>query len=181
MKTLDMKRKIDAIEESLETLRIKGTTRIDWNCLTRQERALFEKVYELKEEYAPGSPPDDVLEENNALIVKGIELVIRRGIDLFQEASRAYCMVDDQNEWFFEFIFGLRVYWFLYEIRRHFEKHRKEGELLEKYENDEEFEQAYKEYLESLEDKTALWSPESFEQFTRPFFDAGLRKKGKRR
>jgi len=180
MKTLDIQRKLDAIEESLKTLRIKGTTRLDWNCLTSQERALFEKVNDLKEEYAPGYPPDDVLQENHELFVKGFELVMRRALDLFQEATRAYCMVDDQNEWFFEFIFNLRVYWFLYEIRRHFEKNRQEEELLEKYENDEEFEQAYNGYLETLEDKTALWSRESFEQFTRPFFDSCLRKKRKR-
>ena len=181
MKSLDVKRKIDSIEESLETLRVKGTTRLDWNCLTRQERALFEKFIDLKEEYAPGGPPDDVLQENHALIVKGIELVMRRALDFFHEATRAYCVVDDKNEAFFELVYSLRVYWFLYEMRRHFERNRKEEELLKKYERDEEFEQAYSEYLESLADKTALWSPESFENFTRPFFDAGLRQKDKRR
>jgi hypothetical protein len=181
MKIADLKRKIDVIDESMKTLRIRGTTRIDWNCLTYEERTLFEKVWELKEEYLPNHPPDDVLEENHDLFVKGIELLIRRAVDLFQEATKAYCMVNSQNEGFFELVYNLRVYWFLYEMRRHFENNRKEDELLEKCENDEEFEQAYAEYLEALEDKTALWSRESFENFTRPFFDASLKKNDKRR
>lgn len=181
MKTLDIQRKLDAIDENLKTLRIKGTTRIDWNCLTNQERVLFEKVNNLKEEYAPRYPPDDVLQENHALFIKGIELVIHRAIDLFQEAARAYCVVNDQNEWFFEFIFNLRVYWFLYELRRHFEMNKAEEELLKKYEDDEEFERAHNEYIQGLEDKTALWTRESFDNFTRPFFDSCLRKKKPKR
>jgi len=48
MKTANIERKIGSIEESLKPLRIKGTTRIDWNCLTSQERALFDKVIELR-------------------------------------------------------------------------------------------------------------------------------------
>ena len=179
MKVGDLRRRIDFVEDGMKTLRVKGTTKIDWNCLTSQERSLFEKVWEIKEEYSPYDPPDDVLEENHDLFIKGIELMIRRAVDLFQEASKAYCMVDSRNEKFFELVYNLRVYWFLYEMRRHFKNNRKEEELLEKYEDDEEFEQAYKEYLENLEDKTHLWSPESFENFTRPFFDARLRKKEK--
>lgn len=179
MKTLDIHRKLDTIDDSLKTLRIKGSTRLDWNCLTSQERALYEKVNALKEEYAPQYPPDDVLQENHALFIKGIELFMRRAIDLFQEATRAYCMVDDQNEWFFDFIFNLRVYWFLYEMCRHSEMNRIETELLTKYEDNEEFEKAHQEYVQALEDKTSLWSKESFENFTSPFFDALHKKKTK--
>jgi hypothetical protein len=179
MKTANIERKISSIEESMKPLRIKGT-RIDWNCLTHEERTLFGKVWELKEEYSPSSPPDDVLEENHGLLIKGIELLMRRAIDLFQEATKIYCMVDD-DESFFELVYTLRVYWFLYEMRRQFERNKAEEELLDRYEDDEEFEQAHKEYVESLEDKTALWSRESFEKFTRPVFDSGLRKKRKRR
>lgn len=180
MKIVDLDRRIDAIEESMETLRVKGTTRIDWGCLTSKERALFEKVWELVEEYSPRYPPDDVLEENHDLFTKGIELFIRRAIDLFQEATKAYCLVDTDSEAFFDLVFGLRIYWFLHEMFRHFERNRKEEELLAKCENEEEFEQAYDEYLEILEDKTSLWSSESFEKFTSPFFDASLKKRKSR-
>jgi len=176
MKPADMTRRIDAIAESMKTLRVKGTTRIDWNCLTREERTLFEKVNELKEEYLPNYPPDCVLEENHALFVKGIELIMRRAIDLFQEATKAICMVSTQDETGFDLIFNLRIFWFLHEISRHSEKMRKEEELSEKYERFEDFQQAWKEYMETLEDKTALWSRESFENFIQPLFDRMLRK-----
>ena len=46
---------------------------------------------------------------------------------------------------------------------------------------DEDFEKAWKEYEENIEDKTALWSPKSFENFIQPLFDRKLRKHGKRR
>ena len=181
MKTADMTRRIDAVADNMKTLRIKGTTRIDWNCLTHEERVLFDKVNELKEEYAPNYPPDDVLEENNELFVKGIELIMRRALDLFQEVTQAYCVMDTPDEVFFDLVFNLRIFWFLHEMRRNSEKNRKEEEISEKYEKFEDFQQVWKEYLETLEDKTALWSPESFENFIRPFFDARLRKKDKRR
>jgi len=179
VKALDIQKKLDIIDENLKTLRVKGTTRIDWNCLTHQERALFDKVNNLKETYAPRYPPDDVLQENHALFLKGIELIMRRAIDLFQEATKAYCVVEDQNESFFDFVFNLRVYWFLYEMQRHFEINRAEEELLNQYKDAEEFEKAHQEYVQALEDKTALWSKESFENFTTPFFDALHKNKAK--
>lgn len=40
----------------------------------------------------------------------------------------------------------------------------------------EDFEKAWKEYEENIEDKTALWSPQSFENFIQPLFDGMVRK-----
>ena len=179
MKPADITRKLDTIAENMKTLRIKGTTRIDWNCLTHEERTLFEKVNELKEEYSPHYPPDDVLEENHALFVKGIELIMRRALDLFQEATKATCMMPTKDDTFFDLIFNIRIFWFLHEIGRHAEQNRKEEELSERYERFEDFEKAWKEYEDNIEDKTALWSPESFENFIQPLFDDTLRKHGK--
>ena len=84
MKTADVTKRIDDVAESMKTLRVKGTTRIDWNCLTHEEKTLFEKVNKIKDEYLPNYPPNSVLEENHDLFVKGIELIMRRAIDLFQ-------------------------------------------------------------------------------------------------
>jgi hypothetical protein len=179
VKIAELTKRVDELGESLKTLRIKGTTKIDWNCLTSEEQALFDKVYKLKAEYSPYSPPDDVLAANNDLFIKGIELLLRRALDLFQEAAKAYCCVGEGDEGFFEFIFNMRIFWFLHELGRHCEKDRKEKELLAKHEDDEEFERAYDEFLETVEDKTRLWSPESFERFIKPFFDSRLKKRGK--
>jgi hypothetical protein len=181
MKSADVRRRVDAVSESLKTLRIKGTTKIDWNCLTSEEQALFDKVYKLKAEYSPYSPPDDVLAANHGLFLKGMEFILRRALDLFQEAAKAYCCVAKGDEVFFEFIFNVRIFWFLHELGRQCEKSRNEMELVEKYETDEELGRAYDEYLETVEDKTRLWSPESFERFTKPFFDSRLNKRGKQK
>jgi len=181
VKIADLTKRIDDLDESLKTLRIKGTTRIDWNCLTSEERALFGKVNQLKEEYSPFYPPDDVLAKNHGLFLKGIELIVRRAIDFFQTATRALCVVDSEDDPGFELVFNLRIYWFLYELQRHCEKMIKEEELSREYEKFEDFEREWNKYLETLEDKTPLWSKESFEHFIRPFFDARLRKKEKRR
>jgi hypothetical protein len=79
VRSLDIKRKLNAIAENLKDLQIRETTRIDWHCLTQRERLLFDKIREIQEEYSPQTPPDDVLEENHALFVKGIETMARRG------------------------------------------------------------------------------------------------------
>ena len=92
MKTLDMTRRLDAIAETLKDLQIKDTTRIDWRCLTQGERLLFDKITEIKEEYWPQLPPDDVLEENHALFVKGTEIIMRRTMDLFQTVVKTSYM-----------------------------------------------------------------------------------------
>jgi hypothetical protein len=181
MKTAGIRRRVDAVSESLKYLHIKGTTKIDWNCLTSEERALFDKVNQLKDEYSPFYPPDDVLAANHDLFVKGIELLLRRALDLFQEVAKAYCCVGEGDEGFFEFIFNLRIFWFLHELGRHCEKDRKEKELLAKHEDYEEFERVYDEFLGTVEDKTRLWSPESFERFIKPFFDSRLKKRGKQK
>lgn len=179
MRTADMSRRIDAIAESVKTLHIKGTTRIDWNCLTCEERALFDKVNELKEEYSPGYPPDDVLEENHSLFVKGLELIMRRALDLFQEATRVVCLISSEDDMGFELVFTLRIFWFLNEMQRHSEKMRKEEELLNEFERVEDFEKAWKEYEETLEDRTPLWSTQSFENYVQPLFDIMFRRKTK--
>ena len=103
MKIADLTKRVDELDESLKTLRIKGTTRIDWNCLTHEERTLFDKIHEIKDEYSPHYPPDDVLKENHDLFVKGIELIMRRAMDLFQEAIKATCMTSPKDETFFDF------------------------------------------------------------------------------
>jgi len=178
MKVTNLGRRIDGLEESMKTLRVEGNTRIDWNCFTSEEQALFEHVRELKDRYAPYNPPDDVLEANHDLFLKGLEIIFRRALELFQEASKAYCIVNEKDEAYFKFAFTFRIFWFIHELGRQCEKNRKERELFEKYEDDDEFGRAYDEYLETVEDKTPLWSPESFENFLKPFFDSRVKQRG---
>ena len=181
MKIGDLSKRVDELEEDLKTLRIKGTTRIDWNCLTSEEQALFDYIREYKEKYAPYTPPDDVLEENHHLVLKAMEVLLRRALDLFQEMVKGYCIVDEDEEPFFEWVFTARIFWFIHELGRHCEKDRKEMEIYQKYETEEELGRAYDEYLETVEDKTPLWSPESFDNFLKPFFESQRKKRGKQK
>ena len=178
MKTLDMTRRLNAVAENLKDLEIKDTTRIDWRCLTQGERLLFEKITEIKEEYWPQVPPDNVLEENHALFVKGIEIIVRRTLDLFQSVVKTSYLTSTRDDPLIDFIFTTRLYWFLHEMHRHAERIGKEGELYERYEKFEDFERAWKDYEEKLEDKTALWSKESFERFVQPLFERMYRSHG---
>jgi hypothetical protein len=181
VKLSNLARRVDGLEESLKTLRAEGNTRIDWNCFTSEEQILFERIRELRDKYAPYNPPDDVLEENHHLFLKGLEILFRRALELFQEASKAYCVIDEKDEAFFKFVFNFRIFWFIHELGRQCKKNRKERELCEKYENDDELERAYDEYFKTVEDKVPLWSPESFENFLRPFFDSRSKKRGKQK
>jgi len=180
VKSLDMARKLNTIAENLKDLQIKKTTRIDWHCLTQRERVLFDKVNEIKDEYWPQLPPDDVLQENHALFVKGIEIMMRRAIDLFQNVVKTSYITSTEDDPLLDFIFTTRLYWFLHEMQRHAEQIRREEELSEKYEKIEDFEKAWKEYEEKREDKTDFWSQESFERFMEPLFERMRRRHGKR-
>jgi hypothetical protein len=171
VKIVDMARKLDAIAENLKDLQIEGTTRIDWNCLTERERVLFDRIVEIQDEYKPHLPPDDVLQENHALFDKGVEIIARRAIDLFRTVMKTLYMTNAQEDPLIDFIFVTRLFWFLQEIGRQSGQMRKEEELYEKHGGSEDFERAWKEYKEKLEDKTALWSQESFERFIHPLFE----------
>ncbi len=63
MKVQDLDWKVKRLEEKMKEVSISGATRIDPDCLTERERVLFNKVWEIRDKYAP-SPPDDVLAEH---------------------------------------------------------------------------------------------------------------------
>ena len=77
------------------------------------KRLLFDKIIEIKERYWPQLPPADVLKENHASFVKGIEIVARRTIDLFKEVMKTAFFTTTQDEPIMDFIFTTRLYWFL--------------------------------------------------------------------
>jgi len=177
VKVFDVAQKLDAIAENLKDLQIKGTTRIDWNCLTERERLLFDRINEIEDEYG-SHPPDHVLQENHALFNKGLEIIARRTIDLFRTVMATLYMPDVKDDPMLDFIFVTRLFWFLQEVGRHAEQIRKEEELYEKHGDSEDFEKAWKEHKEKLEDKTALWSQESFERFLQPLLEKIRSKRG---
>jgi hypothetical protein len=83
----------------------KSETRIDINCLTEPERALFERVQEIIDKYAPGCPPQDVIENKADLWYKGLEIFGRRAAELFVVVVPASFCCDELETWYFKLYF----------------------------------------------------------------------------
>ena len=171
-----MARRLDALAANMTDLQIEGTTRIDWHCLTERERLLFDRILKIKEEYGR-DPPADVLQTHHALFNKGIEILARRAIDLFRTVMTTMHTTKGREDPLIDFIFTTRLFWLLREMRRHTDQMRKEEELFEEHGDSEDFEKAWKEHKEKLEDKTALWSQESFARFIQPLFEKARTKR----
>jgi len=73
--------------------------------LTEKERALFNKVWEIRDKYTPSLPPDDVFAEHHDLFIMAQTLIIRRAIDLFVTAMPMSFRGDEIEEWYFKLHF----------------------------------------------------------------------------
>jgi hypothetical protein len=80
-------------------------TRIDINCLSEPERTLLDRVQEVVDEYAPGRPPQEVIEKNADLWNKGLEIFGKRTTELFVEVIPASFCCDELEEWYFKVYF----------------------------------------------------------------------------
>jgi hypothetical protein len=97
---------------------VKTETRIDWNCLSEPERQLLDKVQEIVDEYAPASPPEDVIEKNADLWYKGLEIFARRSMELFVDVMPASLCCDELEEWYFKMHFYNFLFDWLESIQR---------------------------------------------------------------
>jgi hypothetical protein len=104
LKPWQLKRRVNSLSQDL-TDPVKTETRIDFNCLTAPERQLFERVQEIIDEYAPASPPQDVIEKNADLWYKGLEIFARRATELFVDVMPASLCCDELEEWYFKMYF----------------------------------------------------------------------------
>jgi hypothetical protein len=99
-----LNRKVQGLSSKLEDP-AKTETRFDYNCFSEPERKLLDKVQEIVDEYAPGSPPQDVIEKNADLWYKGLEIFGRRAMELFVEIMPASFCCDELEEWYFKIYF----------------------------------------------------------------------------
>ena len=83
----------------------KTETRFDINCFSEPERRLFDNVQEIVDKYAPGRPPQDVIEKNADLWYKGLEIFGRRATDLFVEVVPDSLCCDELEKWYFKLYF----------------------------------------------------------------------------
>jgi hypothetical protein len=104
MKPWQLNHKIGNLTRELDDS-ANSKTRIDYSCLTEPERALFERVQEILDKYAPANPPHDVIAKNGDLWNKGLEIFARRAVELFVEVMPASLCCDELEEWYFKLYF----------------------------------------------------------------------------
>jgi len=104
LKPWQLNRKVQGLSGKLYDS-AKTETRLDYNCFSEPERKLLDKVQEIVDEYAPASPPKDVIEKNADLWYKGLEIFGRRSMELFVELMPASFCCDELEEWYFKLYF----------------------------------------------------------------------------
>ena len=104
MKSWELNRKVRGLSAKLDDS-FKSETRFDINCFSEPERKLLDKVQEIVEKYAPGIPPQDVIEKNAGLWYKGLEIFARRATELFVEVMPASLCCNELEEWYFKLYF----------------------------------------------------------------------------
>jgi len=104
LKPWQLNRRVNRLSQEI-TDPVKTETKIDFNCLSEPERQLLDKVQEIIDEYAPASPPEDVIEKNADLWYKGLEIFARRATELFVDIMPASLCCDELEEWYFKIYF----------------------------------------------------------------------------
>jgi hypothetical protein len=97
--------------------------RLDFDSFSEPEKQLFNKIWEIQQEYGL-SPPADVVEVNKELIFKALEIVFRRVLELFLfTVPKAFCW-NEIEEWYFK----LHFYNFFEDLEECLERVRKWSE-----------------------------------------------------
>jgi hypothetical protein len=127
LKSWQLDRRVGALSERMKSVE-SDVVRIDFDSFTEPEKQLFNRIWEIQEEYGI-SAPSDVIEANKELTYKALEVILRRVLELFIFAvPKAFCW-DEIEEWFFKlhfFNFFRDLDECLANVRRWSEKDREE-------------------------------------------------------
>ncbi len=104
MKPQQLTRKIEALAELLKPAPREGI-RLDFNSFTQPEQLVLLKNLELEEKIR-GNWTMEVVLENKDLILKANQILIERTIELFRFAMPRALMLDEVEQWFFNFNFN---------------------------------------------------------------------------
>ena len=104
MKPWQLNRKVKGLSNRIDNS-VKTETKIDINCFSEPERRLLDRVQAIVAKYAPGIPPQDVIEKNADLWNKGLEIFGRRAMELFVDVMPASLCCDELEEWYFKIYF----------------------------------------------------------------------------
>jgi hypothetical protein len=103
LKPWQLDRKIGALSERMKSVQ-SDVVRLDFDSFSEPEKQLFNKIWEIQEQYGL-NPPDDVVEANKELTFKALEIVFRRVLELFIfTVPKAFCW-DEIEEWYFKLHF----------------------------------------------------------------------------
>jgi hypothetical protein len=111
MKSWQLDRRVGALSEKLKPVS-SDVIRIDFDSFTEPEKQLFNKIWEIQQEYGL-DPPADVIEKNKELIFKAREIVGWRVIQLFMFVMKELLGQDEIEEWYFK----LHFYNFLEDLK----------------------------------------------------------------
>jgi hypothetical protein len=94
---------VGALSEKLKPVP-SDVVRLDFDSFTEPEKQLFNRFWEIQEEYGL-NPSSDVIEANKELIFKASEIVAWRVIELFMFVMKELLEHDEIEEWYFKLHF----------------------------------------------------------------------------
>jgi hypothetical protein len=103
LKSWQLDRRVDALSEKLKPVS-SDVIRLDFDSFTEPEKQLFNKIWEIQEEYG-SSPPAEVIEANKELIFKASEVLSWRVLQLFMFVMKQLLEHDEIEEWYFKLHF----------------------------------------------------------------------------
>jgi len=105
LRSWELKRRLGGLAGRMMDSSVQSSTRIDPACLSESEKRLFERVYEIIDEYSGAVPPDNVLVENMELFSKALEIIVRRAVELFSTVMPKAFGGGEIEEWYFRLHF----------------------------------------------------------------------------
>jgi hypothetical protein len=103
MKSWQLDRRVGALSEKLKPVS-SDVVRLDFESFSEPEKQLFNKIWEIQQEYG-FSPPADVIEANKELVFKASEVISWRVIQLFMFVMKELLGEDEIEEWYFKLHF----------------------------------------------------------------------------
>jgi hypothetical protein len=103
LKTSQLDRRVQALSEKLRAAS-SDVARLDFDSFSEPEKQLFNRIWEIQDEYGL-SPPSDVVEASAELIFKAREVIGWRVIQLFMFVMKELLWGDEIEDWYFKLHF----------------------------------------------------------------------------
>lgn len=122
MKAWELNRRTSSLSEKLKSVPCEGV-RVDFDSFPEPEKLLLRRVFEIEEKYG-SAPPADVIEANAEIILKAMEVISWRVLELFMFVMSETLGCDEIKVWFFK----LHLYNFFEDLKECLKNVRKWSE-----------------------------------------------------